>query len=138
MMEEHLYWAVGYYVYMQDDIWANYKPIAFGICSPEEYEIVTSQIRENVRQALHAQGMGRHSRSEICELGNADTSALADYLGDKRYFMGDDPTSLDATAYAFLAPLIYAGYESPLNSHARSFANLRSYCERMRGRYYSP
>jgi hypothetical protein len=49
----------------------------------------------------------------------------------------DNPTSLDATAYAFLAQMIYAGYDSPLNSDARSFANLRNYCERMRTKYYS-
>src|SRR6516165_9988234 len=46
------------------------------------------------------------------------------------YFMGRVPTSLDAAMYGFLAHLIYADYESPLNSHAKSFVNLRSYCER--------
>lgn len=136
MVEEHLYWAVFFDRWIDDDIWASYKPILFGICTPQEYEIVPVQIRDIARQYIHGQGLGRYSRAEIHELGNADTSALAAYLGDRPYFMGRAPASLDATMYGFLAHLIYAGYESPLNSHARSFVNLRSYCERMRTRYY--
>ena len=136
MVEEHLYWAVFYDRWIADDIWSSYKPILFGTCRPQEYEIALVQIREVARQYLHGQGFGRHSGAEIHELGNADTTALPAYLGDRPYFMGRTPTSLDASMYAFLAHLIYAGYESPVNSHAKSFANLRTYCDRMRARYY--
>src|SRR5262249_16129820 len=137
LMEEHLYWVAGYDRWVVDDTWVVYRPILIGMCTPQEYENVPHQVWEIVREALHAHGLGRHSRAQIYELGNADTSALASYLGDKQYFMGDNPTSLDATAYAFLAHMIYAGYGSPLNRHARSFANLRNYCEWMRTKYYS-
>lgn len=136
IVEEHLYWACAFDRWIDDDIWSSYKPILFSICTLQEYETVPVQAREAMRQQLHGQGLGRHSRDEVYELGNADTTALAAYLGDRPYFMGRAPTSLDATMYGFLAHLIYAGYESPLNSHARSFVNLRSYCERMRTRYY--
>src|SRR5215469_11662480 len=101
LMEEHLYWVAGYDRWVVDDIWVVYRPILFGMCTPQEYETVAHQVREIVRQALHAPGFGPHSRAQIYVLGNADTFALASYLGDKQYFMVDNPTSLDATTYAF-------------------------------------
>jgi len=45
--------------------------------------------------------------------------------------------SLDATAYGFLANILYVGYETPLEAHAKTLPNLRAYGDRMRQRYYS-
>jgi len=99
-------------------------------------EAVAAQARESMRTYLHGHGLGRHSKEEIYALGNADLTALSAYLEEKPYFMGEQPTSLDATAYGFLAHILYVGYESPLEAHARALPNLRAYCDRMRQRYY--
>ncbi len=81
--------------------------------------------------------MGRHSQAEIHTLGMHDITALASYLADKPYFMGSEPCSLDATAYAFLTNLVWAPLESPLKQHALKYPQLQDYCERMRGRHYA-
>jgi glutathione S-transferase len=52
------------------------------------------------------------------------------------YFLGDAPSTLDATAYAFLANLLWVPVESPLKVHARQYPQLEAYCRRMRERYY--
>jgi glutathione S-transferase len=70
-------------------------------------------------------------------LGKADLTALSSYLENKSYFLGEEPRSLDATAYGFLANIFYVDYETPLESHAKALPNLRAYCERMRQRYYT-
>jgi glutathione S-transferase len=80
--------------------------------------------------------MGRHSREEIYEIGKADLNAISLWLGDKSFFMGATPTSLDAIAYAFLANILVPPLESPLKDHAISLPNLRAYCERMKTQYY--
>ncbi len=51
--------------------------------------------------------------------------------------MGEQPTSLDASAYAFLTRVLWVPYESLLKTHAQSLPNLEAYCTRMRQRYYS-
>ena len=94
-------------------------------------------IRDVVRGYLYAQGMGRHSRAEVYAIGNVDLSALSAYLEEKPYFMGEQPTTLDATAYAFLSRVLWVPYESPLKTHMQTLTNLVSYCQRMRERYYS-
>jgi glutathione S-transferase len=104
---------------------------------PSEVETVAAQVRERIRSALHGHGLGRHTKEEIYGLGNADLSALSAYLEDRPYFLGEEPTSLDATAYGFLTNILYVGYETPLETHARALPTLRAYCDRIRQRYYS-
>ena len=70
-------------------------------------------------------------------IGRRDISALADFLSDKPYFMGEQPCSLDASAYAFLANLLWVPVESELKRHAMQYAQLDAYCQRMRARYYA-
>jgi len=81
--------------------------------------------------------MGRHSVDEICAIGCRDVDALADWLGDKPYMLGDQPRSLDASAYAFLANLLWAPVTSPIRRHAQARPALEAYCQRMKARYYA-
>jgi glutathione S-transferase len=137
MLEEHFYWVIVYTQWMEDVAWEAYKPVLFGTLAPTEQQMVAAQVRESVRSKLHAQGVGRHSRAEIYDLGKTDLSALSVYLGDKPYCMRDQPTALDATAYAFLSRVLWVPYESALKTHMQTLTNLVAYCHRMRERYYA-
>src|SRR5262244_2515369 len=109
LMEEHLYWAIVYARWMEDPIWEQFKHILFGRYryGPAELEAAATQYRDIVRTYLHGQGLGRHSRQEVYALGKADLTALSAYLEDKPYFLGKEPTALDATAYGFVANILY-------------------------------
>jgi glutathione S-transferase len=133
MVEEHLYWVIVYSCWMEDAVWEEYGQLAFGPLASAEL----AAIRDSVRGDLYAQGRGRHTRSEVYELGNADLSALSVYLGDKPCALGERPTELDATLYAFLARVLWCPYESPLKTCARALPNIEMYCQRMHTRYYS-
>jgi glutathione S-transferase len=139
LMEEHLYWVTCYARWMEDTIWEQYKHFLFGQYGygPAELEAAAAQVRDVMRTELHGHGLGRHSRQEVYALGKADLTALSLYLEDRPYFLGEEPTALDATAYGFLANIFYVGYETPLEAHAKALPNLRAYCDRMRQRYYS-
>jgi glutathione S-transferase len=139
LMEEHLYWVICYARYIEDTSWEQYKEVVFGRIGYGVAEVAAaaSQYREVMRTYLHGQGLGRHSRQEVYALGKADLTALSAFLEDKPYFLGKEPTALDATAYGFLANILYVGYETPLEAHAKALPNLRAYCDRMRERYYT-
>ena len=62
--------------------------------------------------------------------------AVAAQLGTQAFMLGDEPSSLDATAYAFLANLLWAPYEMPMRRHAQSLPALEAYCQRMKARYF--
>lgn len=137
LMEEHLYWCAIYSRWGVAEHWAITKVAFFaGLPAPLRW-FVPNLVRKSQLKALYRQGIGRHSRDEIYALGKADITALADFLADKPFFMGEQPTSLDATAYAFLANILQQPIADPLQAQARSFANLGRYCERMKERYYA-
>lgn len=136
LFEEHLYWAVVYDRWIAPANWPTTRRAFFGFLPVAVRPVIATLVRSKMRKKLAGHGMGLHSAAEIEELGKADLSAASAFLGDKAYFMGDQPTSLDATAYAFLANAVHAPFNSPLTIHARRLANVASYCERMRLRYF--
>ena len=79
----------------------------------------------------------RHDQNEIHAIGKRDITALIDFLDGKLYFMGDQPCSLDATAYAFIANLLWVPVDSALRRHALQYSQLDAYCQRVKARYYS-
>jgi len=93
-------------------------------------------VRRKVRGALHAQGIGRHSHAEIVTLGCRSVDALADYLADKPFFMGREPTGIDATLFSFVAGALCPRFKSPVRDVAEKHDNLRRYVGRMTARYY--
>lgn len=137
LMEENLYWAVLYTRWFTGRGWALTRPAFFGKLPILLRWIVPPLARRGLRQQFHGQGMGRHSEADIMAIGQRDITALAEFLGDKPYFLGEQPCTLDATAYAFLANLLWAPLDTPLKQHAQQYPQLEAYCQRMRKRYYN-
>ena len=82
-------------------------------------------------------GMGKHSVGEVEEFGKTDLMALSDYLDDKPFFMGDKPTSLDASAYAMIYNFVRGPFKSAIFDFARTRSNLVDYCDRLEKQWYS-
>jgi len=138
LMDEHLYWAAGIQPrYVEPAGWEITRSVLFReLTGPLRY-IVPRVARYKLKQELSGHGVGRHRREEIYAMGSADVTALAAYLGEKPFFHGDRPTTLDAVAYAYIVNLIWAPIESPVKQHALAQPNLEAYCRRMKERYYT-
>ena len=65
-----------------------------------------------------------------------DLTAVADFLGDKPFMLGDAPCTLDATAHAFLANVLWAPVDSPIRRLAQARPTLDAYCRRMQARCF--
>jgi glutathione S-transferase len=136
LFEENLYWAVVHSRWIEDAGWQKTREAFFGTMPLPLRWIVPSLARRGLRAELHGQGMGRHSAAEIHAIGCRDVTAVADFLADKAFMLGEQPCSLDATAHAFLANLLWAPVDSPIQRHARSRLTLEAYCQRMKARYF--
>ena len=136
MTEEHLYWALVDARWVDDANFAK-GPLEFFRRLPALLRpIAVPLIRRKIRNALHAQGMGRHAPAQIGELGVRSIDAMADSLGNKPFFMGAEPTGVDATIFAFTVGVLCPTFETPLRSAAERHANLKAYVARMIARYY--
>jgi glutathione S-transferase len=137
LLEENFYWTLVYSRWEVDENWQLVKPEYFGMLPPVLKQVLPEIFRKETRKSLKGHGMGRHNREEVYTIGKKDITALADFLGDKPFFMGDRPTSLDAAAYAAIVNVLCPKLPSPLLDHARQFPQLAAYCQRMEQRYYA-
>ena len=139
MMEEGLYWsAIIQMRWKEEANFALYRPVLYTVVDlpPDQRDRAVDQFREGMLQEFYGQGMGRHAAEENYVLARADLTVLSDYLGKRPYFMGEEPTSLDATAYAWLAHILWVPFQGPVKEYAASLSNLVAYCHRMKEQYY--
>jgi glutathione S-transferase len=136
MLEDHLYWAVVYSRWMDDENFEKGPAHFFDTLPPAARENVRTEAREHVAQMLYGQGLGRHSPEEVEDLGCRSIAALASLLGNKAYLMGPAPSAVDATAFAMIAALTTPVFRSGLRDFAESRANLIIYRDRMMREHY--
>ncbi len=135
LFEENLYWAVVHTRWADAAGWEQTREAFFAALPVPIRWILPTLARRGILAEMNGQGMGRHSAAEIHAIGSRDVGAVADFLADKPYLMGEEPCSLDAVAYAFLANLLWAPVDSPIREAARARPNLEAYCLRMKARY---
>lgn len=136
LMEENLYWALLHSRWIVPEGWVVTREAFFGKMSAPFKWLIPPLARRGMRSQLRGQGMGRHSTAEIYSIGKRDITALSQFLADKPFFMGDVPSSIDATVFAFMANLVLAPLDSELIQHARQHPNLQAYCQRMKAKYF--
>jgi glutathione S-transferase len=134
--EEHLYWAL-LDARWTDDTNFDKGPRHFFVAAPAPIRpLIIAMVRRKVRQALRAHGMGRHAPAEIAAPATRSVDAVADYLGQKPFFMGAEPVGVDATIFSFVAGALCPAFETPIRSAAEHHDNLKRYVGRMTARFY--
>lgn len=116
--------------------WALMRHL-FDSVPPLKRDVLASLQREAVNKRITAHGMGDHSLEEIYAFGLKYLGAIETRLDDQPFMLGDTPTSLDATAFGFLANLIDTDFDNPLNHKARATPTFVAYNQRMKQRYFA-
>jgi glutathione S-transferase len=122
--------------WMLAENWPGTKQLMFGAIPAAVRPLVAIFARRGVRQELVGQGIGRHSSDEIHRIGIRDLNAVADFLGDKPFFMGPNPTEIDATVYGLISNIIQVPVETPVKAAGLERPNLLKYCDRMKARFF--
>lgn len=137
LLEEHLYWIgmVSRWNYSEKN-WQTNKHAIFDVLPPVICDLAASVYRRRINSQINGHGAGRLTHEELFELGKENIDSLANFLAGKPYFMGDQPTSLDASAYGILVNTLGCPIESPLKDHALSHKNLLNYCRRMQAEFF--
>jgi glutathione S-transferase len=134
MVDDQLYFALLHDRWM---IEGNFRKLRFFDKAPAMVRpLIAARTRRKVRAVLDAQGLGRHSPEDIAALGARSINAIADYLDDKPFFMGAEPTGIDATLFPFVCATLCPHFDSRLRSAAERRDNLRRYVGRMTALYY--
>lgn len=137
MIEEHTYFCIVHMRWARDAVWPEVKDRYFSSLPVPMRWIVPGVAQKQVRRDLHGQGIGRHTDAEIDALALADLRAVSEFLGDKPFFLGESPTTLDATGYGFLTSVLRAPFKSPIQAEVDALKNLAAYCARFDAQYFA-
>lgn len=133
---ERLYWIMTYLRWQYEPSWVFVKESFFDKMPLFAKLIVPTIVRKTILKALYVQGTGRHNYDEVLEMGYKTLYAIADLLGEKKYFHGNEPSSIDAVAFGFLANIVWLPYEDALKTQLNKHTNVLSFCDRMWDNFY--
>ena len=143
MMEEHFYFVMLVARWVDERGWKVISP-AFGQTIKKSgvpgfaTPFVMNMIRKQVVQTAYRQGMGRHSIEEVEEIGVGLIDSLAELAGERPYFLGSEPRSIDASVFPVVWSVLATPIAGRLQSQMKSKANLVAYSERLREAYFAP
>ena len=136
-LEEHLYWVVVYARWIEPSGWRYTEPYFRKILPPVIGPLLLDKVvRRMLRRTLHGQGLGRHSREDLYRRGCEDVDAIAELLADQPFFLGERPTTVDCSVFAFTSALLMHPADNPLKQRMAGHANLVAYNDRVYGRYF--
>ncbi|XP_046377186.2 failed axon connections homolog [Haliotis rufescens] len=131
MAEEHLFWFIVLFRWQFDnDKSLILKTFKFG-------RFATWMVGRNLKNQLWNQGLGRHTEAEITWMFKKDLQSLSDFIGTKKFLMGDEPCETDCTVFGQLS-YIYWQFMGTRHENIikDKYPNLAAYCERMKDAFW--
>jgi glutathione S-transferase len=136
MLEEHYHQVFEYELFALDAGFASMKRMMQAKIPALVRPLVVPIVRRGFVKHLFERGIARHSPAEVEAMGRADVDALADWLGERDWFITDRPTKADASAFGLLAVAIRSQLPTPVCQYTRSKANLVAFVDRMLARLF--
>ena len=92
--------------------------------------MIPTLVKRTVKQALYAQGLGRHSRDEIYDFGIKDLEVIRMQLEQHPFLLNTvSASSIDAIGYSFIANILKVPIESPLKDYMSQYQCFEKYCD---------
>lgn len=146
MTDENLYWSgVIQPRWREDSGWHTYIPYILGQgdksyeevwgALDDDFKAFVDAFRERILAGFNGQGMGRRPDEEVVEIFKEDIDAMSDFLADKPFLMGDQPSSFDAGFYSEVRHCMDQPHQWAGTGYVASKANLKAYADRMRDKY---
>ncbi|KAL5013138.1 hypothetical protein ScPMuIL_007408 [Solemya velum] len=125
MIDEHFYWP---YVYHR---WVFDKK-AKTLLLNKVPKIVIWWFRRKLESACNGQGIGRHSQDEIKHIARTDLQTLSDFLGTKKFMMGDEISEVDCAVFGQLVQVRWQIDDCPAGIIIKEHQNLLEYLDRIK------
>lgn len=127
MLESHLYFIILYSRWIDPTGYTLIKSAFMPMFPPGLRTLAIAIIRRMLIKQGYQQGISRHDRDTIYQMGVDDLNALEALMASEGFFFGDKPHSIDACIYAFLITLQKTPIDTPLREAAFR-ARFQSYC----------
>ncbi|XP_063424050.1 failed axon connections homolog isoform X1 [Mytilus trossulus] len=129
MFEENTYWAFAMDRWVYDKEWTA--------CKIFKIPLLAGYIgRRQIKKIMYAVGMGRHSSDEVYHIMELDLKAVSDFLGNKKFLLGDKPCQADCSVFGLISNAYWQSFGSPVESTIKKYRNLCDYCQRMKETFW--
>src|SRR5262249_24357901 len=120
LIDEHLYWtAVIQPRWLETANWEIYLRIIAGTNDvPPALRSFADDFRFRILAEFMHGGWGRMQGDVLYQSARADIDAISDNIGDRKFMMGDEPTSIDAAVSSILRHII----DPPFNFDTKDYA----------------
>jgi len=127
-MLDDLYWVMSYSRWKDERYFPAFRD-AF-MAQHSQIDIAgMNKARDYNAQRYHFQGIGRYTPDQAYARGLADLQVLADLVPADGYVHGNEPTSIDAGIYGFIANIHFFPIPTPLKAFVTAHPNLVRHCE---------
>ena len=143
ILEDHLYfviamlrWNFGSVEHLRRKVFPDF---AVSVGLPRFMEgLLLKKVKSNIVGQCKAQGIGRHTKEEIENMGRDDLRSISEYLGSKQYLFGDKPVETDCVLFGFMAQLVFAEPKEHALSKIvdEECTNLKEHCLRVKEKYW--
>lgn len=137
VIEDHLYWCMLYERWLRPEGFAITKAEYFKKFPALVRPIIAWMARRKAVTQVKEQGLGKHSHDDVIDSALADLRALAAALGERPYFGGDQPATIDAVVYGSLANLAWGPFPGRVQAAVLGDARLVAWLDRVYARAWA-
>jgi glutathione S-transferase len=124
---DDLYWVMSYSRWKDERYWPAFRD-ALLTQHPSLTEDSLLKAKEFNAQRYHCQGIGRYEPDAAMARGLADLAALSGIIPASGCVHGDQPGSIDASIYGFIANIYFYDIDTPLKQFIVAHDNLVRHC----------
>jgi len=132
LIEEHLFYIHAYFRWIDHDSYKEFKKAVFGKMPFIMRDIVPTIMRRRLLKRFKSHALSDHSKAEILSKAQEDITALAHFLGDKKYFFSENQISfIDIICFSFVGNILNDVFASPIKEIALKHPNLKNHSDHM-------
>ncbi|VDI38540.1 Hypothetical predicted protein [Mytilus galloprovincialis] len=124
MLEENTFWYV------------NYFSSIYVLFHIHFWWLLLLAVGRRIKKIMYAVGMGRHSSDEVYHIMELDLKAVSDFLGNKKFLLGDKPCQADCSVFGIISNAYWQSFGTPVESTIKKYRNLCDYCQRMKETFW--
>jgi len=134
MVEEFLYFALLHSRWIENENYKQLKKDFHPLFPPLLGNLALTYLRYNLKRQSLAQGLGRHSQTDLNHLTSEAVTSISAILGENEYFSQNRISFIDATLFAFLLTILKQPFDSHLKLEVQRHQNLSDFTRRMEHR----
>ena len=118
---------VVYFRWVDPKNWPKFRDVVFKGAPWFIKSTVANFIAGSIKKNLHKHGIGRFTDAERLKILDDNLSAISNYLGENKFFFGDQVSSIDTVLYSHLVQVSSRGVVPQFEHAMEKYPNLKRY-----------